>query len=1089
MSFYHWFPSHPNESELSGDSKKLNDIGQELRITSAKQEQRPVQTDFQRISSVPDVWSQHRLFDMLLLNKALDPSYVEYEHIAQREWRAMLALVVLAESYGVSLQTRTIVFGDEQKKSPFLEAAYSMRPNRESWTSMDIYYIEKDGREYPIAMTSPTVHLVPAKDAWQSLRKAYEGRIPFLTKDMVHAPVVESKNGFLPFMLGEEREERTFGMLPIHALMLKEWISMYRKQAPETQNMDILVEYEKALTAAYGLNIDNMPSVGSFFAAETQRMGTKLFGVRVPNKMQMFLDRVFYALIEQNSTVDMIPDTHKYAGGISAQCIFSQQKANGEYAHFFVAMPVTETFWQLWQANESCKPTYTIDCEFNARSVNLTKIKVTVKLGAIEFSKTYAAGEIDNNYWRNLCTAGIWPRQKITDWSEYFLFCYEINDYRIEPLKKGTAHKVKSYENKEGIEGALHYYKLNESPDCCLLLKNRAPIGYLMVRDRQEIMSGDDENVYRASIDFGTSSTTLYGGIEKSEPKKISGMNLWSLPLINTIDSQGNESSWLERYFFPPLPSPMERAVQGHIKDKLKGVSFEEIQKDSNLAAFYPSCIPMQTILADAMTTNESRGYLRDSWIYFRNFAAKRKVETWPKICSNLKWAHADPADMHRIRAILAEILVMIALEARSRRCGKISIIASYPLSFEDKTKESYYEALDAMLRAVCTTTGLLVQLPKTDDNTTGKIQAQQSLMIDDITESEAVFRFAVRQNTRRENYFVIDVGGGSTDVFISLTDQKQERNLYSTSLGFGARKVLLDKLKFDENRMLRLLVDRADDSILKVIENKQDYLEKIAGHNADSLIEDLFALRVPFDADHPAAMLVPENFGEAFLKYCAGTKGDVLFMQLKKRIAFYLGATAWLSGMMLRQEKNPKLSVMILFAGNGSKMLRWLDSELDRTKYFVYQIFQKSVGVEIDRKAFDCLFSTMQKEEVAYGALIDLPTGFYDVEKTEATQVFFDRENAQTSSIPSYHSLRYGRKDISTDREEFVEFMKTFRESAMVSYEWPFDEDEYDVSILERNNLGSAIATLEKNAGFFLSAVDVISNYYLGETTKVQAQ
>ena len=56
-------------------------------------------------------------------------------------------------------------------------------------------------------------------------------------------------------------------MLPIHALMLKEWISMYRKQAPETQNMDILVEYEKALTAAYGLNIDNMPSVGSFFAA------------------------------------------------------------------------------------------------------------------------------------------------------------------------------------------------------------------------------------------------------------------------------------------------------------------------------------------------------------------------------------------------------------------------------------------------------------------------------------------------------------------------------------------------------------------------------------------------------------------------------------------------------------------------------------------------------------------------------------------------------------------------------------------------------------------------------------------------------
>ena len=70
MSFYHWFSSHPNEITLSGNTNKMRDIGKELRISSANQPDSTKQTDFRRISSVPDIWSQHRLFEMLLLNKA-----------------------------------------------------------------------------------------------------------------------------------------------------------------------------------------------------------------------------------------------------------------------------------------------------------------------------------------------------------------------------------------------------------------------------------------------------------------------------------------------------------------------------------------------------------------------------------------------------------------------------------------------------------------------------------------------------------------------------------------------------------------------------------------------------------------------------------------------------------------------------------------------------------------------------------------------------------------------------------------------------------------------------------------------------------
>lgn len=1080
MTFYHWFPSHPNDSELSGDTKKLHEIGQELRASVAQREQRPPQTDFRRISSVPDVWSQHRLFEMLLSKESLDPSYNEYEIIAKREWRAMMAIIVLAESYGVQLRTKTIDFLQNESKNAYIKAAYSVRPCEKSWNSMDIYYVEKDGREYPIAMTSPTVHIVPTKDAWENLRTVYPGRIPWITNDLANAPVVELGNKEMPFMLPGAEGERAYAMLPVHALMLKEWLAMYRAQTPETQNKDVLEKYEEALNKAYQLNGKSVPNITGFFATESQRTGLKLFSMRVPNKLQIFLDHVFYSRIGQPNSLGSIPDTHKFAGGISPQSIFSQKMPSGDYAHFFVAMPVTETFWQLWQNNLGCAPSYTIDCEFVAKSVELSSITVTVTFGDIRFSKTYGEGEIDNAYWRNLCTAGIWPRQKIANWTDYFMVCYEINDFRIEPLKRRPDYRAKTYDKREGLDGPITYYKLTYAPECCVLLKNNIPIGYFLIRERQELSKGDDSRVYRAAMDFGTSSTTIYGGLKDTPAKQLSGINLWSLPLINTFDAEGIENSRLERYFFPPLPTPKERA--GKIRQtETRAISYDELEKDPELAAAYPSCIPMQTILADAISENVARNYLRDSWIYFRGFAAKRDVEYWPKIESNLKWAQADPVNQHRIRAILAQMLVMIALEARSQRCGKIMLTASYPLAFDEITRRAFYTALNEMLRAVCATTGLLIVPPGGAE----AANANAVEFVDSITESEAVFRFTVSQDEGAENYYVVDIGGGSTDIFISLTGEGNKRKSYSTSLGFGARKVLLDKLTHRDNEILKLLMRNADDGIDKVIVDKEKYVANIFGPNAHSLIEDLFALRVPFDPDNPAAALVANNFGDAFLNYCAGNQSDPLLIGLKKRIAFYLAASIWLSGMMLRGDSNPKLSVALLFAGNGSKMIRWIEPDLERIRFFVYQLFQEAAGLTIQRENFGCLFSAMPKEEVAYGALMDLRDGLIDEKRTTAKQIYFDRKDDHDSDIKTYHSIHYGRKDIETDQAEFERFLTAYRQCAIASFDWAFEKDEYDASVIERRGIEGGIKKTQPAKGYFLSAVEAVSNFYLGPTAE----
>lgn len=600
MSFYHWFSSHPNEITLSGNTNKMRDIGKELRIAGANQQDSTKQTDFRRISSVPDIWSQHRLFEMLLLNKAEDPSYTEYEAIAKREWRAMLALLVLAESYGVDVHSQTIVFPQQDvlrenyRGSGYLFAAYNARPNRDTWQSMEVYYIEAAGTHYPIAMSSPTVHVIPTKDAWRNLRAVYPGQIPWLTDNQVHAPV-EGEEGFaVPFRLGEKEEDKVSAMMPVHALMLQRWLTRYREELAQRQrnneevallqSIKLLSSYEDALAQAFRLNALRMPDLQSFFEIGDQQISMKIGNLRVPKNLKIFLNRVLYARIDQDSTQEEILDTNRFAGGIAKECLVSNLQGDGKFAHFFVPMPVTETFWQLWRNNQALKPTYTVKCLFSKDGLFINRIKASIVIGDIVFSKTFSIAQIDEENWRKLCTAGIWPRQKIADWSDYYLFCNEIDGYRLEPENRETIVRETPYGKHDGTDGPMTYYRLSSAPDCCAMYKFGTPIGYLKIRDREEVEKGDSSKVLRTSIDFGTSATTLYAGINEAKPEKLSGMYHWSLPLLNSTDEEGRGTSRLEKFFFPPLPALRKITGSADKKAIQATVSFQSLLEHPDLA-------------------------------------------------------------------------------------------------------------------------------------------------------------------------------------------------------------------------------------------------------------------------------------------------------------------------------------------------------------------------------------------------------------------------------------------------------------------------------------------------------------------------
>ena len=515
-------------------------------------------------------------------------------------------------------------------------------------------------------------------------------------------------------------------------------------------------------------------------------------------------------------------------------------------------------------------------------------------------------------------------------------------------------------------------------------------------------------------------------------------------------------------------------------------MSYDALRENDAELAEFPACVPMQTILADTKGPEIARSVFLDSWIYFRSFLQLRDGKEWPEMFSNLKWAHARANDQNRIQAILTEILLMIALEARSQNCGKIAITASYPLSFDNDTRNTYFNALNAMLAKILVRTGLLIEKPEEINDAEVNPQRTKAL-VQSITESEAVFRFSVRQDRTNENYFVIDVGGGSTDIFISFINGHHGRSSCATSLEFGARKVLIEKLLHNDETILKNLMTDFESGLRTVVRDPNNYIKGFAARNKSSMVEDLFSMRIAQDTDNPASELQPTSFGEAFISKCAESTDQKLFLELKKRVAFYLGASIWLSGMMLKGEDTAGVFISLLFTGNGSKMIRWLSPEIDRIRHYIYLLFNSAGDLGLPRDNFSIRFSAMPKEEVAFGSLLGLPDEFFEVGEMPPKQVTFDQAETQTDDFEAYSPVHYESKNIGTGFDDFANFMRAYRKASKLSFGWEFEDGEYHESLMTTDGFASSIKANERKNrnSFFLNALEVVSVQYMKAETE----
>ena len=135
-------------------------------------------------------------------------------------------------------------------------------------------------------------------------------------------------------------------------------------------------------------------------------------------------------------------------------------------------------------------------------------------------------------------------------------------------------------------------------------------------------------------------------------------------------------------------------------------------------------------------------------------------------------------------------------------------------------------------------------------------------------------------------------------------------------------------------------------------------------------------------------------------------------------------------------------------------------------------------------RENFSIRFSTMPKEEVAFGSLLDLPNGFFDPDQQAPKQVAFDQIHSSRDDLDAYSAVRYEHSNIKTERDDFAEYITAYRKACVNSFEWSFEENEYDPSILDSVGFRSSIKTTKEKDGYFLSALEEISARYMPTDT-----
>jgi hypothetical protein len=390
---------------------------------------------------------------------------------------------------------------------------------------------------------------------------------------------------------------------------------------------------------------------------------------------------------------------------------------------------------------------------------------------------------------------GIFPFTRANE--ETLLF---INQYTVASYEKTNAESllesIKFFKNDAldaiptvpvprsnytDINTKTTYYQVNRSFDIVQLnfKKNNIKVGGTILPIFQQVQNGEAEYIY--AIDFGTSNTHVeYGMVVDKRVKKAlpfaieeHKMQMFLLNKPNLIEPNDGESYM-----------DYERST-GYKIDKARQVTLREFvpfQVGGQRSASVK--FPFRTATCESNSfinnPNNNRVFI-DANIGFNIDEDQMTDSAIYK--TDLKWllqkASSDPFNINRVSLFAKELMLMIRtkvlLEEAHGNLKKLKIILAFPISMGDTLKGKLIEIFDKQRLEILGETSLPLAQPVTES-----IAPYYELKSKNI-------------NIQNDNFCNIDIGGGTTDIVLTKTEDLNNNNrlkCYCSSFRFAGRQL-----------------------------------------------------------------------------------------------------------------------------------------------------------------------------------------------------------------------------------------------------------------------------------------------------------
>jgi hypothetical protein len=830
--------------------------------------------------------------------------------------------------------------------------------------------------------------------------------------------------------------------------------------------------------------------------------------------------------------------------------------------------------------NHADKMRYSVRGVLAPESYKLCEICVDIKIQLLnngeittyEWSKKYIApvsgtssmgrtgdGNVKEILWLgddlnlNPTTAGIWPRQNVKGWKSYYFFCLvEENGYYIEPIHGkhitddstgNPADANPTFMNPSDVIphklGKLTYYRFDCFPEFLLLKNSRGSImGYIPL-NAEPAFAIAKSDVYKIAIDFGTSSTSIYRALGTAAADKFecNGLGAAAICFNPLRFSGGGVFDYFTQFFIP---------------HNSKSYS-----------------IPFQSLLHDFLPISKKgenatpRRHIFDAQIAHILLTPQYSPINGSEIDSDLKWGNI--AANVRLKVFFRQLARITALDALMRGYSDMQVYASYPGAKSGDTTQ--VEQLVEQFRIT-----LADDLEKIGSNTAVRLAEPPTLITEGLA---AALHFQKKSNERFR--CVIDIGGGTSDFFVYqlVSNETGKYRAIDSSVKFGSRDIFVDVLCTDAKKSQEKLnsakgLDQHEkdmllnDIILYYIVTSENYTTSPPGATEASLKKHLkkgYGLDSTYGVEDRIQDILAsagdENtfrmLFETLLAYPIGdrTVGDELHQSLTALdkytlnqrmfltiLAVGIASITYYSGMLARTFEGGIHSdkVDFCFAGNGSKILRWLQfsNKTSARDAFLSSIFSSALncGDVTHDTAISVRISNEPKLEAASGMLsgknIDLVNDDIVPSVILSGEMFRDdkdREYSATTDINDeilctvQNAIRKTNVDrTKIDSAEFKTFVKAYNSAVVKTFGTDFnrpllvldylrDEDLYygndetifpfDQPDMENNRLDDFKSYIEnvledksnerERTPFFFLEVKTLINSLLKEFVKVK--